>query len=302
MVGALSYEYMKGSNLSSVSARSIQYRLHLHLPAACESSVQFIDSYILFYRIISQVFPKMKAYNLCLLALAAVSSARPRPSEGGGGGPGQGQRQGYHPSKWQNQEYYKKAKHTPSVNGGNHGGGGHAGSPATTAFPTLGSVIGGYGGAGTAGYAGAGTGGYQPPAPTSSAVRKTSYQDSSEYSEDSEKKSGESNSGNSGSQSLGSGPSGVAGSGPVSTGVSTTGNLTTGGTISNGKITLPANCQSVNGIGFGWLPDYNGASLAVDENAVGNNNPCFAGYYGQTGLSVWNNGAQVSLAARIRSV
>lgn len=214
----------------------------------------------------------MKAYTLCLLALAAVSSARPKPSEGGGGGSGQGQ-EGYHPSKWQNQKYYK-AKSTRQV------GNGRAGSPATTAFPTMSSVVGGYGGAGT--------GGYQPPAPTSSA------QGSSEYSGNSEQSLNEHNPGNSGNQSLGSGPSGVASSGPLSTGTSSTGNTTTGVTQSNGKITLPAGCQGVNNIGFGWLPDYNGASLAADESAVGNKNPCFAGYYGQTGLSGWKDGAQIT--------
>ncbi len=237
----------------------------------------------------------MKAYTLCLLALAALSSARPKPLESGGGGPGQWQGQGgYHPSKWQNPEYYRKAEHTGSVGGGEHGGEGRGGSPATTAFPTLNSVAGGYGGAGTAGYAGGGTGGYQPPAPTSSAVKKTSHQDTTEYSEKSEQSPGEPNPGNSGSQSLGSGPSSVAGSGPVSTGTSSTGNATTGAILSNGKITLPAGCQSVNNIGFGWLPDYNGASLAADESAVGNKNPCFAGYYGQTGLPGWNGGAQIT--------
>ena len=232
----------------------------------------------------------MKAYTLCLLALAALSSARPKPSGGGGGGPGQGS----HPSKWQGQEYYKNAEHTGSVGGGEYRGGGRGENPTTTAYPTLSSGVGGYGGAGTAGYAGAGTGGYQPPAPTSSAVKDTSYQDTSKYSEKSDQSPGESNPGNSGSQSLGSGPSSVASSGPVSTGTSSTGNTTTGGTISNGKITLPANCESVNNIGFGWLPDYNGASLADDEAAVGNKNPCFAGYYGQTGLSEWNDGAQIT--------
>lgn len=220
----------------------------------------------------------MKAYALCLLALVALSSARRKPPGGGGGWPGPGQGQRYPPSDPQNQ----------------YGGGGRSGSPATTAFPTLNSVIGGYGGAGTAAHAGAGTGGYQPPAPTSSAVKKTSYEDTSESSEKSEQSPDESNSGNSGSQSLGSGASSVAGSVPVSTGTSSTGNTTTGGTISNGKITLPAGCESVNGIGFGWLPDYNGGSLADDENAVGNKNPCFAGYYGQTGLSGWNDGAQIT--------
>ena len=211
----------------------------------------------------------MKAYTLCLLALAALSSARPKPSGGEDGGPGQGQGRGHHPSEIKNQEDYKKAKHTHSVNGGHHGRGDRAGSPATTAFPTLNPVTGGYDGADTAGYAGAATGGNQPPAPTSSAVK-----------------------GDSGSQSFGLGPSGVAGSSPVSSGTSSAGNTTTGGTISKGKITLPAGCQSVNGIGFGWLPDYNGASLAKDESAVGNKNPCFAGYYGQTGLSGWKDGAQ----------
>ena len=209
----------------------------------------------------------MKAYTLCLLALAALSSARPNPSGGEDGESGQGQ--GHHPSEIKNQENYEKAKHTHSTNGGHHGGGDHPGSPATTAFPTLNPVTGGYGGANTAGYAGAATGGNQPPAPTSSTVK-----------------------GDRGSQSFGSGPSGVAGSGPVSSGTSSAGNTTTGGTISKGKITLPAGCQSVNGIGFGWLPDYNGASLAKDESAVGNKNPCFAGYYGQTGLPGWNDGAQ----------
>ena len=233
----------------------------------------------------------MKAYTFCLLAIAGLSLARPKPPGDEGGGPGQW---GSYPSKWQHHEDYRKAKHTRSVDGGNHGGGGRAGSPATTAFPTLNSVIGGYGGAGTAGYAGVGTGEYQPPAPTSSAVKKASYQDSSEYSEESGQPHGNSNVGNSGSQSLGSGPSGVTGFGPVSTGTSSTGNTTTGGSISNGKITLPVGCQSVNGIGFGWLPDYNGASLAADENAVDNKNPCFAGYYGQTGLPGWNGGAQIT--------
>ena len=223
----------------------------------------------------------MKAYNLCLLALAALSSARPKPAEGGCRWPGQGQG-GYH-----HEEYYKEAQHTSSVGGGEYGGGGgRAGSPATTAFPTLSSIIGGYGGAGT--------GGYQNPAPTGSIVSKASHIDTTGYSEASGQSPDDPNPGNSGSQSLGSGPSSVAGSGPVPTGTSSTSNTTTGATISNGKITLPAGCQSVNNIGFGWLPDYSGSSLADDEKAVGNLNPCFVGYYGQTGLSGWNDGAQIT--------
>ena len=170
---------------------------------------------------------------------------------------------------------------------------GEPGSPATTAFPTMSYVAGGYGGAGT------GTGGYQPPAPTSSAVKKTLYEETSEYSVGRGSSPNDLNPGDSGSQSLGSGPSSVAGSEPASTstastGTSSTGNTTTGGTISNGKISLPAGCESVNGIGFGWLPDYNGASLADDEAAVGNLHPCFAGYYAQTGLPVWNGGKQIT--------
>ena len=160
----------------------------------------------------------MKAYTFCLLALAVFSSARPNPSESGGG-----RQSTNYPSKWQNQGYNKKAGHR------SHGGGG--GSPTTTAFPTLSSVIGGYAATGTSGT-------FQSGVPT--------------------------------------------------------GNTTSGATRSKGKITLPAGCQSVNGIGFGWLPDYNGASLAADEKAVGNENPCFAGYYGQTGGSGWNGGAQIT--------
>lgn len=224
----------------------------------------------------------MKAYALCLLALAAFSSARPKPPGGGGPLPGQGQ--GYrHP------EYYKGAQPTKPVGGGEYGGGG--GGAATTAFPTLSSMSGGYDGAGT--------GGYQPSAPTGSSVSKASHLDTSEYSEAYVQTPDDPNPGNSGSQSLGSGPSGVTGSGSVatgttSTGTTSTGNTTTGATIGNGKITLPAGCQSVNNIGFGWLPDYNGASLADDEKAVGNTHPCFAGYYGQTGLSGWNDGGQIT--------
>ena len=231
----------------------------------------------------------MKAYAICLLALVAVSSARPKASGGGGGElDRQDQWQGYH-SKWQNKEHYQKAKQTRSVSSSkSYEGDGHSGSPTTTAFPTWSSVEGGYGGAGT------GTGGYQPPAPTTSTVKKSSYHDTSEYSEKSEQSPNEPNPENSGSPSLGSGPSGIAGSGPVSTGTTSTGNATSGGTLSKGKITLPAGCESVNGIGFGWLPDYNGASLKVDESAVGNKNPCFVGYYGQTGLSGWNDGAQIT--------
>ena len=199
----------------------------------------------------------MKFHTVCILAMAALSSARPNPSGGGGEKleQGQGQGQGDHSYKWQNQEYYKEAKHTQSVSGD------HRESPATTGFPKLSSATSGYG------EAGAGTGRYQPPGPTSS---------------------------NSGSQSIGSGPSGVAGSGPVSTGTISTGNTTSGGPLSKGKITLPTGCENVNGIGFGWLPDYNGASLKDDENAVQHKNPCFAGYYGQTGLSGWNEGAQIT--------
>ena len=235
----------------------------------------------------------MKAYVISLLALAAVSSARPKASGGGGGEIDRhDQWQGSHSLAWQDQEYYQKAKHTRSASSAkSHGGGGHIGKPTTTAFPTLSSLGGGYDGPGTAGYAGAGTGGYQPPVPTSSTVR--SYQDT-EYSEKSGQSPGKPNLGSSGSPSLGSGPSGVTGSGPVSTGTTSTGNATSGGTLSKGEITLPAGCESVNGIGFGWLPDYNGASLKVDESAVGNKNPCFAGYYGQTGLSGWNDGAQIT--------
>ena len=226
----------------------------------------------------------MKSYTMCLFALAALSSARPQPSGGGSDELGYGQ--GGYSYKGQNDEYYKQAKHTRSVSGASHAGDGQRGSSATTAFPTLSSL--------TAGYAGAGTGGSQPPAPTTSSVGTTSDKDTSEYTEKSGKSSDQFNPGNSGSLSLGLGPSGVVGSGPVSTGMTSTGNMTSGGTLSKGKITLPAGCESVNGIGFGWLPDYNGASLKDDENAVQHKNPCFAGYYGQTGLSGWNDGAQIT--------
>ena len=209
------------------------------------------------------------------------------PSRPGGflfSAPGQGQ--GY-----RHLQYYKETQPTKSVGGGKYGGGGGGGRTATIAFPTLSSLTGGYGGAGT--------GGYQPPAATSSIMSGASHLDTSEYSEAYVQSPDQPNPGNSGSQSLGSGPSGVTGSGSVATGTSSTGststdNTTTGATIGNGKITLPAGCQSVNNIGFGWLPDYNCASLADDEEAVGNTHPCFAGYYGQTGLSGWNGGAQIT--------
>lgn len=235
----------------------------------------------------------MKAYPVCLLALVALSSARPRPSGGEGEESEHGQRN--YSSKWPNQGSYKKAKHTHSVGGGKYGGGGgRTGSPETTAFPTLSSATGGYGGTVTAGYTGAGTGGYRPPAPTSSDANTSLHQDTSGGSEDSKESSDQTDLGGSGSPSLGSGPSGVAGSRPVSTGTISIGNTTSGRIVSKGKITLPAGCESVNGIGFGWLPDFNGASLQADENAVGHKNPCFAGYYGQTGLSGWNDGAQIT--------
>lgn len=226
-------------------------------------------------------YSKMKVYTVSILALVALSSARPQPSGGGGGelGQGQGQGQGDYSYNWRHKENYKKGKN------------GRKGSPATTAFPTMSSGTGGYGGAGTAG---AGAGGYQPPGPTSSAVRGSSYQGTSEYSKKLEQSPDESNPGNSGSLSQGSTTSGIVGSGSISNGTTSTGNTTSGGTISKGKITLPAGCENVNGIGFGWLPDYNGASLKVDEGAVGHKNPCFAGYYGQTGLSGWNDGAQIT--------
>ena len=223
----------------------------------------------------------MKGYSLCLLALVGLSSAWPKYP---GGGEGEQWRQGYRPSKSHGQYYYKHAKHTSSVSGGRYGGS----NAGTTAFPSLTFINGGYSAGGT------GTGGYQPPAPTSSVAGKSSYLGNSAYSEKYESSPDESNSGNSGSQSLGSGTSSAAAYGPVSTGTASIGNSTSGGAISKGKITLPNGCESVNGIGFGWLPDYNGASLKVDENAVGHKNPCFAGYYGQTGLSGWNDGAQIT--------
>ena len=219
----------------------------------------------------------MKACGLCLLALAAFTSAHPKPS---GYEDREGWHEPHHPSKWHPEEYYKKMKHTSSVGGGRHG------SPETTAFPSLTSVTGGFGGSGT------GTGVHQRPAQTSSAGRKASNQDPPESG--SSDKSDESNPGKSGSQSHALSPSSVVGTGPAATGTTSTSNTTSGGTISKGKITLPAGCESINGIGFGWIPDYNGASLKVDENAVGNKHPCFVGYYGQTGLSGWNNGAQIT--------
>ena len=226
----------------------------------------------------------MKPYTVCLFALVAVSSARPQPS--GGGSEELGQGQGDYPDKEQNHEYYKKAKQSVSVRGAGYTGDGQRGRPSTTAFPTLSSLI--------DGYAGVGAGGYQPPEPTTSAVGALSDEDTLEYAKKFGKPPGQSNPANSGSQSLGSGPSGVVGSGPVSTGRTATGNTTSGGTLSKGKITLPTGCENVNGISFGWLPDYNGASLRDDENAVQHKNPCFAGYYGQTGLSGWNDGAQIT--------
>lgn len=167
----------------------------------------------------------MKAYTVCLLALATLFSAQPKPSGGGG----------------------------------KYGGGGATGSPETTPFPRLNSAIGRYGGTGT------GTGRYRPPASTSSAVRTTLHQDISRGSEDSKESSDETDLGNSGSQSLRSGPSGVAGSRPVSTAPISTSNTTSGRTKSSGKITLPAGCESVNDIGFGWLPDCNGASCKLTK-------------------------------------
>ncbi|MCJ1275442.1 hypothetical protein MMC21_003245 [Puttea exsequens] len=76
------------------------------------------------------------------------------------------------------------------------------------------------------------------------------------------------NPGNDGDDTDGGSPTGGA-TLPVGTGVTSIGN-----------VTLPAGCESLNGIGIGWLPDADkGVPLSAVLDPLDNPLPCFVGYY-----------------------
>ena len=79
---------------------------------------------------------------------------------------------------------------------------------------------------------------------------------------------------------------------------STSGNAT----IANGKVTLPAGCESKNGIGIGWIPDSeSGSSLTTIISALGGVKPCWAGYYAHITGSTWDGSELTSQVAQVKA-
>ena len=73
-------------------------------------------------------------------------------------------------------------------------------------------------------------------------------------------------------------------------------------TIGNGKVTLPAGCESKNGIGIGWIPDSEeGSSLTTIISALGGVKPCWAGYYAQITGSTWDGSQLTSKVAEVKA-
>ena len=70
--------------------------------------------------------------------------------------------------------------------------------------------------------------------------------------------------------------------------------------LGSGKVTLPAGCESKNGLGIGWLPDSDiGVPLTAITSALGGVRPCWAGYYAQITGSTWDGSQLTSKVAEV---
>ena len=180
------------------------------------------------------------------------------------------------------------------------------------AFPTYGPVSGGYGGSGS--------GSQQPtmvPSPYKGSIDQQTTSAStygtvfdgrrppSKYGQGAgaplESGGG---GGASGIQTLGSGygsPSETSKGGLAQS--STTPSDTSGNiTVGRGKVSLPAGCESKNGIGIGWLPDADlGVPLTTVTYALGGVKPCWAGYYAQITGSTWDGSQLTGKIAEIKA-
>ena len=188
--------------------------------------------------------------------------------------------------------------------------------PTGSAFPTYGSANGGYSGSGT----GAGEyqqptttpsygGGGDNPQPTSvSSYRAVNYSGNIATSGNQQVASaspyGGGGGGASGSPTAGGGSGNPSGTSIARPAQSSAGLLNTSGnaTIGNGKVTLPAGCESKNGIGIGWLPDSeSGSSLTTIVSALGGVKPCWAGYYAHITSSTWDGSELTSQVAQVKA-
>ena len=154
-----------------------------------------------------------------------------------------------------------------------------AGTTGST-FPTYGSANGGYSGSGT------GAGGYQQLTTT------PSYGGGGDYPQPTGTPTVGGSSGN---------PSGTSIAGPAQSSAALL-NTSSNATIGSGKVTLPAGCESKNGIGIGWLPDSDdGVSLTTVVSALGGVKPCWAGYYAQITGSTWDGSQLTGKVAEVKA-
>lgn len=74
------------------------------------------------------------------------------------------------------------------------------------------------------------------------------------------------------------------------------------GTITSGNVSLPAGCESLNNIGIGWLPDSdNDVPLTTVTSALGNPQPCFAGYYAHISSADWDGSQFTGKVAEVKA-
>ncbi|KAK4697229.1 hypothetical protein P7C71_g813, partial [Lecanoromycetidae sp. Uapishka_2] len=74
------------------------------------------------------------------------------------------------------------------------------------------------------------------------------------------------------------------------------------GTITSGNVSLPAGCESRNNIGIGWLPDSdNDVPLTTVTSALGDPQPCFAGYYAHITSADWDGSQFTGKIAEVKA-
>ena len=228
------------------------------------------------------------------------------PTKTGSGVPeytGSYEQESYSQSKFNHYEAKKK-----EWKGGGHSSDCHDSGTEQTSFPSYGTVTGGYNGAGTGSYpqatstitssVGAGFSGnlqqldyqQQPSASGTSGIGVTDSLPvvtglSSNLVED------YANPGNDQGSTYAFNPSMISAVGPSPT-----------GDITSGNVSLPAGCESLNGIGIGWLPDSdNGVPLTTITSALGNPQPCFAGYYAHITSADWDGSQFTGKVAEVKA-
>ena len=93
-----------------------------------------------------------------------------------------------------------------------------------------------------------------------------------------------------------------AASNPGGASATGTGPLLSSTVASSGKVTLPAGCESKNGLGIGWLPDSDtGVPLTAITSALGGVRPCWAGYYAQITGSTWDGSQLTGKVAQVKA-